>query len=308
MKDKFHRIAREPLLHFLVMGALLFVAYSWVSRGKRDESKPRQVHIAENDVQWLRNNWSRQWQREPTRDELSHLITEFLREELLANEARTLGLEENDTFIRRWLAQKMQFLVSDTALLAEPSEEDLHRFYKANSTRFAEPPRISFTHIFFSSEHRKDARADAVAALPKLQESPIASQDPAPSGDSFLLDLRIGDADEQTVASQFGAAFADKLFQLQPGAWRGPIQSAYGQHLVRVSSLIPGALRPFAEVKAQVLERWREQRQHDENEKYYAGLLKKYDVVVDEKVKPLIGALGSAISEPVYSIEQGAGR
>jgi hypothetical protein len=308
---------KEPLLHFLLIGALLFGAYAWQNRGIPGQTKPRQVRVSESDVVWLKETWAKQWQRDPTRDELRGLVTEFLKEELLAREAREMGLDQNDAYVRRRLAQKVEFLVQDTSRLVEPTEHDLRRFHAAHPERFSEPARVSFTHLYFSREKRQDAAADARAALAELSRSGAEKVPPSPGaegrgegepstnprpsfpnprpsqlGDRLLLGSEFSDVDPQAVAGQFGAKFADALFALAPGAWRGPIESGYGLHLVRVSALMPARPRAFAEVRAQVLDRWRDQQQREDNEKYFANLLRKYAVVVDESVKPLVGVLG----------------
>ena len=290
------RLLKEPLFHFLVLGALLFAVYSRLNRTLPDsKSTAGTVRITSNEIAWLKETWSRQWQREPTRDELRGLVTDFLKEELLSREARALGLDQNDTIVRRRLAQKLEFLVQDTSSLAEPTEEDLRRFYYANPERFQTDARISFTHVFFSREKRANAATEAKAALSDL----AGDANPADFGDRLLVDSEIVDADMQSVAGQFGQEFADAVFALKPGAWNGPIESGYGLHLVRVSEVKLAKRREFSEVKTQVLEYWREQRQRQDNEKYFASLLKKYDVIVDDSVKPLIGPLDEPIAAPI---------
>jgi hypothetical protein len=290
------RLLKEPLLHFLVLGALLFAVYSRLNRSlPNNKSAAGTVRITSNEIVWLKETWSRQWQREPTRDELRGMVTDFLKEELLAREARALGLDQNDTIVRRRLAQKLEFLVQDTSRFAEPTEEDLRRFYDANPERFQTDARISFTQVFFSREKRAAAATEAKAALTDL----AGGANPADFGDRLLVDSEIVDADMQSVAGQFGREFADAVFALKPGGWSGPIESGYGLHLVRVSDVKPANRREFSEVKTQVLERWREQRQREDNEKYFASLLKKYDVVVDDSVKPLIGPLDDPIAAPI---------
>jgi hypothetical protein len=289
------RLLKEPLLHFLMLGALVFAVYSWLNRSfPANKSSAGTVRITSNEIAWLKETWSRQWQREPTRDELRGLVTDFLKEELLAREARSLGLDQDDTIVRRRLAQKLEFLVQDTSTLAEPTERDLRRFYEANPERFQTDARISFTHVFFSREKRAAAATDAKAALSDLSRGANA----ADLGDRLLVDSDIVAADMQSVAGQFGRDFADSVFALKPGAWNGPIESGYGLHLVRVSEVRPGIRREFSEVKTQVLEYWRQQRQRQDNEKYFASLLKKYDVVVDDGVKPLIGSFDESIAAP----------
>ena len=290
------RLLKEPLLHFLVLGALFFAVYSRLNHSlPYNKSTAGTVRITGNEIAWLKETWSRQWQREPTRDELRGLVTDFLKEELLAREARALGLDQNDTIVRRRLAQKLEFLVQDTSRLAEPTEEDLRRFYEANPERFQTDAHISFTHVFFSREKRANAATEAKAALSDLSRG----ANPADFGDRLLVDSELVDADMQSVAGQFGREFAEAVFTLNPGAWNGPIESGYGLHLVRVSEVKPANRREFSQVKTQVLERWREQRQREDNEKYFASLLKKYDVVVDENLKPLIGPLDESNAAPI---------
>jgi hypothetical protein len=285
------RLIHEPLLHFLLIGAVLFGAYAWRNRGTPGESQARQVRISEADVKWLKETWSKQWQREPTRDELRGLVTEFLKEELLAREAREMGLDQDDIVVRRRLAQKVEFLVQDTSQLVEPTEDDLRKFYADHPERFSEPARVSFTHVYFSPEKRKDAASDANAALERLGDPRRLTLDPQPSelGDRLLLDSDFRDVNQQAVAGQFGETFATAVFALPAGSWRGPIESGYGLHLVRVLSQTPARQREFAQVQIQVLDRWRDQRRQESNREYFAGLLKKYDVVMDETVRPLVG-------------------
>ena len=293
------RLVREPLVHFVVLGALMFGAYAWLNRGAspRPEIEAVTVRITTKEVAWLADTWVRQRQRPPTQEELRSLVRESLREELLSREARAMGLDENDLIVRRRLAQKLEFLVQDTSRLAEPTDEDLRRFYEANPDRFQTRPKVSFTQVYFSRERRKDAAADAKAALAELSHSPPTAR-PSDLGD-HLLDPEMLDADAQTVSGQFGKEFARAVFALPPGAWHGPIESGYGLHLVRVSGAKPAQRRELGEVKAQVLDLWRDQERREENERYFASLLKKYVVVVDEELKPLVGPLDSSIAGPV---------
>ena len=296
------RFLKEPLLHFLVLGGLLFGVYAWVNHGEsgRQENSAGRVHITSSEVAWLSETWARQRQRPPTREELRGLVTEYLKEELLAREARAMGLDQDDLVVRRRLAQKLVFLVQDTARPAEPSDEELRRIYEAHPEQFQTRARVSFTQVFFNRETRKDAAADAKGALAELSHLPSAARS-LELGDPLPLEAEALSEDEQTVSGQFGKDFAHAVFALSPGAWHGPIESAYGSHLVRVSAAEPAKRREFADVKARVLNDWREQRQREDSERYYATLLKKYEVVVDEDLKPLVGPLVGPIAGQVDS-------
>jgi PPIC-type PPIASE domain len=284
------RWLKEPLVHFLTIGALLFGVYAWLHHGEsgslNNDAGP--VRITATEVSYLRQTWERLRQREPTREELHALVAGYLKEELLGREARAMGLEQNDPIIRRRLAQKVEFIVKDTSRLTEPTADDLHRFYQTNMERFQSPARISFTHVFFDPERRRDAAADAKGALAALSRGAAAVGD---IGDPFPIDAEVRDDIVQTVTERFGDQFAKAVFAVKPGAWHGPIASSFGLHLVRVTQARPVRQLSFSEVEPQVRERWRDEHRREANEQYYESLLKKYGVVVDESVKPLIGPL-----------------
>lgn len=272
------RLAREPLLHFLVAGLLLFGVYAWLGRGG---DEPRVVRITTAEVNWLKETWARQWQRPPTEAELRGLVTGYLKEALLAREAEAMGLAENDTIIRRRLAQKMEFLVQDTARLAEPGEAELRQFHAAHRARYLAPARTSFSQIYFRSE---------AAAAKGLEQLPAI--DPDRLGDPSLLERDHVDADIQAISSQFGDDFSREISGLEVGRWQGPVASPYGYHVVRVSARRATQARLFEEVRDQVLEDWHREQQARAGERFFADLLQKYDVIADESVKPLIGSLG----------------
>lgn len=287
------RYLKEPLLHFLIAGALLFGAYAWLNPASRGtDAQSRQVRIGPGEVRWLTETWMLQWHRPPTTEEMRGMVLDLLKEELYSREAREMRLDKDDIIVRRRLTQKLEFLLQDTARAAEPTDDDLRRFYQAHPKRFRTEARISFRQVYFSPEHRRDAVRDAGVLLARLSSATPPSV--AAMGDRLLLDSEYRDADEQTVVSAFGPDFADAVFAQQPGAWHGPIASGYGLHLVYVTQTVPAHQRAFAEARPQVLEAWREQQQRESEERYFARLMKKYHVVVDDSVKPLIAPLGVA--------------
>ena len=159
------KLLREPLLHFLIAGSLLFGGYEWLNRAAPAPETEGPVRIGDGEVRWLRETFANQWRRGPTGEEMNDLVATLVEEELLAREARGLGLDQNDTIVRRRLAQKLTFLVEDTSRIADPSEDELRRFYVEHATRYRTEPRVSFTHIFFSPERRPQAEDDARALL-----------------------------------------------------------------------------------------------------------------------------------------------
>jgi hypothetical protein len=240
------------------------------------------VRVTSAEVNWLKETWFRQWQRPPDDQELRGLVTDYLKERLLAQEARQLGLDENDTVVRRRLAQKMEFLVQDTARLAEPGEDELRQVYAAHRDNYTTPDHISFHQIYFKHE------AGARQGLKELRTSGTGD-----AGDPILLEREYIRTDLQTVTSLFGPKFAERVFTLESGPWQGPIESGYGFHLVRISERVPAKARPFDEVRNQVLNEWHRSQQAKFQAQFFSELMKKYDIIVDESVKPLMGPLGN---------------
>lgn len=282
---RLRRLIKDPLLHFALGGALLFAAYAWLNPpSPQTESQSRQIRIGAGELKWLVATWQGQSGREPTGEEVRELVTNLVKEELLSREAREMRLDENDTIVRRRLAQKLEFLLQDTARLAEPSEEELRRFYEASPQAFFTEPRISFEQIYFKPERRKDA----VATLPKLVGA--SPEEAARIGDRLMVESDFRDADRQSVGAALGPDFARAVFKLPPGEWRGPLESGYGVHLVKVTAIQPARRRDFSEVRPLVLERWREQQEREAQARFFAGLMAKYDVRIDEDVKAAMGA------------------
>ena len=286
-----HNILKEPFFHFLLAGTLLFVAYEWLNTGQKDQpNEERMVRITAGQVEWLKQTWARQWGRPPLDAEVREIVAGYLKEELLAREAYELKLDEHDIVVRRRLAQKMEFLVQDTTQVVEPGEDELRRFYTSHPERFQAPARITFTHIFFNRDKRgMRAEAEAREALEQLSHHP--TERAGAFGDRFLSQYDFFETEEQAVSTVFGPEFARRVFMVEAGEWQGPIESGYGLHLVRVTKNEPARLPDFASVRNKVLTLWRQQREVEGREQYLAALMKKYNVVLDEKIKSLVGPL-----------------
>jgi parvulin-like peptidyl-prolyl isomerase len=279
-------LLREPLLHFAVVGAILFGGYSWLNDKHVESTSAEPVRIGEGDVRWLKQTWSSQWLRDPTADELKGLAEDLLNEKVMAREAQEMGLEKDDTIIRRRLAQKLKFLVEDTAQLAEPTEVELRQFYAANPVHFQTPGKLSFRQVYFNPEHRRDAAADATAALAALSANLAVD---SIEGDGLLFGDSFADTDELALSGMFGADFAHEVFALEPGGWRGPVKSGYGFHLVLVTQRTTTAPKPFETVRDVVVSEWRASKQVELSRDYLVELRNKYNAKVDDGAKALLG-------------------
>ncbi|WP_192179778.1 peptidyl-prolyl cis-trans isomerase [Mesorhizobium amorphae] len=279
-------LLREPLLHFAVAGAIVFGGYSWLNDRHVEATTAEPVRIGEGDVRWLKQTWSSQWLREPTAGELKGLVDDLLNEKVMAREAQEMGLEQDDTIIRRRLAQKLKFLVEDTARLAEPTEAELRQFYAAKPAHFETPGKLSFRQIYFNPEHRKDAAADATDALGALSANIEVD---STEGDRLLFGDSFADTDELALSGMFGADFARQVFALEPNGWRGPVKSGYGLHLVLVTQRTAAAPKPFETVRDAVLAEWRSAKQTEFSREYLIALRNKYGVKLGDSTKAALG-------------------
>jgi len=286
------RLLKEPLLHFLVLGAVLFAGHAAFAPGEGPGPAAQVIRITAADADWLKEMWTRQWRRPPTDEELAGLVADQLKEEVLAREARSLELDVGDTVVRRRLAQKMAFMLDDTVRVAQPTEADLHAFYDAHPELARTKPRVSFAQIFFRRD-QGDGRARATLA--SLSENPsipptVAAQD---QGDRLLLGDTFSDQDEQNLTELFGAPFAKAILALPPGRWSGPIESGYGLHLVKVTQTSPPQVLPFAEVRQRLAEEWNRDRQQASKARLTEELMLKYRLVADAAVRPWLGSFST---------------
>ncbi|HSG82144.1 MAG TPA: peptidyl-prolyl cis-trans isomerase, partial [Gemmatimonadota bacterium] len=100
------KLLREPLLHFVAIGAVLFLVHALAS-GLFQTDTSRRIEITEAEIELLASTWQRQWMRPPTEQELRSLVRGRLREEILYREALAVGLDQNDAVVRRRMVQKM---------------------------------------------------------------------------------------------------------------------------------------------------------------------------------------------------------
>lgn len=282
-------LLREPLLHFTIAGVLLFGGYEWLDGGAQTSLPDEPIRIGEGQVRWLQETFTSQWRRSPTTEEMKGLLATLTEEELLAREARALGLDQHDTVVRRRLAQKLSFLVEDTSRIADPSEGELRRFHSEHAERYQADARITFQQVFFSPQRRSQVEADAAAALIRVSTTGAPVE-----GDPTLLDYMYEDVDRPVVISLFGPDFAHAVFAAPPGSWSGPVKSAYGLHLVQVTEHRPGGVRRFEDVRDLVMKDWRRERERETKAAYLLRLRDKYRIATEPGTEQLLGTDGAA--------------
>jgi hypothetical protein len=279
-------ILREPLLHFLALGALLF-ALSDLTGG--DRGGAQRIVITGGQLAQLEAGFARTWQRPPSEAELKGLIDEWVREEIATRESMALGLDRDDTVIRRRLRQKFEFIAEDTLDAAPPTDAELQAFLDTYPDNYRREPRLSFRQVMLDPQRRGAALAgDARELLARLQAAG-ADADHRALGDSRMLPEGLDAAPLREVARLFGEEFAGALLKAEPGRWSGPLRSGFGVHLVRVDAREYGGLPALADVRALVERDFMADRRRRSLDARYARLLERYRVVVEPRAAPAGG-------------------
>jgi peptidyl-prolyl cis-trans isomerase C len=265
---------REPLLHFVLIGALLFAFTAW----RQQKQDPSEIRITSGEVAQLAASWETQSQRKPTAAELRGLIEERIDEEVLAREAVRLGLDRDDVIVRRRLAQKMAFVSDDLAVVGEPAEADLRAYFDAHRQTYTTPDLYALRHVFFNPDrHGMALDPDAQRALQRLTRG----ANPNDIGDPFMLPRELADVSRDDIARDFGSVFADAVTGSAPGSWSGPVRSPFGVHLVKLESYTPSSVARFEDVRDRVREALLAQKQQEANATLRAKLRRQYRIVVE---------------------------
>lgn len=271
---------KEPLLHFLVAGAILFGFYSFLNPVK-NQPGDKVIIVSAGDINRLSASWAKRWDRPPTKGELQGLIDAFVREEVYYREALALGLDKNDTVLRRRLMQKMEFLSDDLADLNTPGEADLQQYFMANPDKYELPERVSFTHVYFSYDKRGEkVIEDAEQAIATIREEGTILRAPE-MGDPFILQYDFTMESPAEITRIFGEEFSNQLFELEEGLWLGPILSGYGLHLVRVVDKVAASTPEFADVVDRVRSDWTFEQRKKLNREVYQRFRERYEVIID---------------------------
>ena len=275
------RLLHEPLVHFLLIGAVLFGLYSITQSGRPATASSKEIRLSLDEIAQLTLLYQSQWRRLPTPQELERMVENKVQQEILYREALAMGLDKDDEIVKRRMAQKMQFLAEDVAAAREPTTAELKSWFEKNSAKFAQPPRLSFRHLYFSTDRRGTrARNDAEQALAKLAGQPVDAKIASSLADPFMFQDYYRDRAPDYLGKEFGPQFALALVKLPPGAWHGPIESGFGWHLVFVDTVIPGRVPAFEEIEADVRTTWLGEQKALAWEKAYKEMRAKYTVLL----------------------------
>ena len=282
MSERLSRLIKEPLFHFLIIGLLIYGGYAWLHAGDAPDDE-QTITVGAGELSWLQTSFEKRWKRAPTPAELNGLVDEYVRETVLYREALAMGLDRDDTIVRRRLAQKLEFLVQDLVEVKEPTEEELEAYFEAHREDYREPDLVTFSHVFVDPDRRgEQTLQDAAAIRQALEKLEDPAQGAKKLGDPFMLQRYYPERNEAEISKLFGGEFAERVGELSEGIWHGPVLSGYGVHLVYVHGKQSFPRPSLAEVRERVLNDRTTAKRRELDDEYVARLREKYDVVIED--------------------------
>lgn len=277
------KLFAEPLLHFFLIGALLFVIYGWLNT--EEAGGQEEIVITAPMLDQMEETFLRTWQRPPTAQELEALIDGRVREEILYRQGMAIGFDQDDPVIRRRVAQKMTF-VADGIVPEKPTDEALAAWLEANAEQYGLPPRFTFEQVYINpGKHTANLDAHLAEVFAALSDGtdPDAVDTTESIGDSIMLPGEVASAAPRDIERTFGLEFAAAVAQLEVGSWQGPVVSGYGLHFVRLQEVVPGRLAQLDDVRAEVERDFLDDQASQISESFVDALRERYTVRIAQR-------------------------
>jgi hypothetical protein len=272
-----HPLLREPFLHFLLLGALIFAA-SHVVQSKHSAADRRIVVDEQLQRRIVEINQT-QSGLTPGREQLERLVDEYIDDEVMYREAMRLGLDRDDEIVRRRLIQKMQFLQRDLAAAPKPDEIALRAYYGTHPQLFTSPASVTFEQFYFSADRGGWGEAEARARRAHDQLEHVTTS-AVPVDDAFPFQIPSENLTRIEAGRLFGdTPIVDALFGAPEGQWSEPVRSAYGWHVIRAGHRRISSLAPFSDVRAQVESACQQEQSQAAERRELDALRGRYEIV-----------------------------
>lgn len=269
------RILKDPLFHFVVIGAVLFAAYAKLNP-ESEQSPENSIFVSRGRIEQLAAIFAKTSQRPVTREDLKSLIDDYILEVAYSRKAIEMGIDQDDTMIRRRLRQKLVFLTDDTIAQVTPSDEELERYRVENIEKFQTDSAYTFQHKYFNpSDHGDDP-------FSKIQNIAISLRvGDEVFGDPTLLPESFEDTNTRIINRTFGHDFSSKISDLTVGEWSDPVTSTYGLHLIFIERVTPGESPPLEQIRPIVEREWANDLKDKARRTFDTELLKDYVIEVE---------------------------
>lgn len=274
MNLSFRKLWREPLVHFLLIGAAIFLFYG-LTRDVGSEA-PNRIVVTKGQQEQLLANFNRTWLRSPSKDELAGLVDNYVREEVFYREAMAMGLDQDDPMVRRRMRMKLEFILEDLSTQAV-TDDNLQVFLEKHPDKFRAETQLSFQQVFLNPKKRKNIDADAQNLLTLLNSGAA----PNSVGDATLTPFEYKLATQTDITRSLGERFANEVTKLSPGDWIGPIYSAYGAHLLKINERIDQRQPDLADVRELVKREYLVSLKQEQKDLVYKKLRDNYEVTLE---------------------------
>ena len=279
------RLVKEPLFHFLIIGLAIYAGYAWLNPG--DDSENEQViRVGEGERAWMRTSFEKRWKRPPTAEELAGLTKEYVRETAFYREALAMGLDQDDTIVRRRLAQKLEFLVQDLIDVKPPTDGELEAYFDEHRRELpvAGPDHLQSCVRRPGQVGQRDGEPRSHRSRGLCEKADDPTDGAKELGDPFMLQLYYPERTEADISKLFGGGFARSVSELSVGAWQGPVLSGYGVHLVYVHDEQETSQSPPSPTfeTGSPTTGWRPSARSSTTE-YRDRLLEKYTIVIEDE-------------------------
>jgi hypothetical protein len=238
------RLLREPLVHFVCIGALLFAAYGWLHLGSANVSN--EIVVSRGQLHNLQLQFERVWQRPATKQELQGLVDNWVREEIFYREGIAMGLDRDDPVVRRRVGQKLEFIL-ESATPPAPTDAELQAWLDAHPRDYQIEPTYSLRQVYFDPPRHGD-KLDAHIAAARI----ALANGKAFTGDTTMLPLTMEGVTAMEVVRVFGTEFGERLQAMPVGGWQGPVPSSFGLHLVELTRHGAARTTALADIRDQV--------------------------------------------------------
>ncbi|MBL0292338.1 MAG: peptidyl-prolyl cis-trans isomerase [Betaproteobacteria bacterium] len=269
---------RDPILHFLLIGGLLFVVYAKVT--PKDNGGERIV-VTQAMAEELSRQHQARWMRPPNEQELASWSTPYATRSWYRGPGTGTGPRRPGDQAR---APEARHRGRRQLGGAAPNDDELAAYMTRHAARYTRPASLTFEQIFF----------DGSATVPEVERAVAVARtalargvDAQALGQPTLLPRSADQQPADRIERDFGAVFTESLNQLPVGVWSGPVASGLGAHLVRVSARTPAVLPPLDEVRQQVTRDWENERRDRSREQSYRKLRERYDVVIEPALTAL---------------------
>ncbi len=272
---KITALLKEPLLHFLLIGLLLFLLFGKVAPPSADGNR---ITVNRAVIAGLATQFQSTWSRPPAAVELNGLVDSYVRDEILFREGVALGLVKDDPVIKRRVRQKLEVLIEEEGKSGGASDAQLTAYLSKNAAKFQMPPVLSFEQVFFDPARYGNQLESAITvSLAALNKGAT----PESQGQGSMLPTRVDKLPLDLVVRDFGDEFGKALATAPVGQWVGPVPSGFGVHLLRITERKPGYVPSLDEARKAVTREWENDQREAALASNYARLRKDYDVVIE---------------------------